>query len=42
MNSRVARCHVFMSKIQTWQNFVGPWDKKVAIFYGHLEYIMAI
>jgi hypothetical protein len=28
--------------MQIWVNFGEPWNEKVGIFYGYLEYIMAI
>jgi hypothetical protein len=34
----VARWYVFKPKIPIWVNFGGPWNEKVVIFYGHLEY----
>jgi hypothetical protein len=47
--SRVARWFVFKPEISIWVNFGGPWNRKCGyilwpfgIFYGHLEYFMAI
>jgi hypothetical protein len=39
---RVARWFIFKLKIAIWVNFGGPWNEKVGIFNGHLEYIIAI
>jgi hypothetical protein len=42
MQARVARWNVFKPKIRIWVNFGGPWNEKIGVFYGHLEYITAI
>jgi hypothetical protein len=40
---RVARCYIFEPKSTILSNFRGPCnEKKVGIFYGHLEYITAL
>jgi hypothetical protein len=35
---RVARWYVSNPKIQIWVNFGVPWNEKVGMFYGNLEY----
>jgi hypothetical protein len=40
--SSVARWFVFVPKIPIWVNFRGPWNGKVSIFYGRVEYFTVI
>jgi hypothetical protein len=41
-DSKVARWFVFKPKIPIWTKFQGHIWENVDIFYGHLEYFMAI